>query len=90
MRGATDSSPTQGCLGLAPSRLSKQWGMDIFPIFLLRLGSSHLYVDCLLGLPGDLRGFFVDYVEILNGRKRVMEILAVFQYGRCCRLGVFL
>ena len=25
-RGATDSSPTQGCLGLAPSRLSKQWG----------------------------------------------------------------
>ena len=41
-RGATESSPTWGCLGLAPSRLSKQRGMDIFPIFLLRLGSSHL------------------------------------------------
>ena len=41
-RGATDSSPTWGCLGLAPSRLSKQWGMDILPIFLLRPGSSHL------------------------------------------------
>ena len=25
-RGATDSSPTRGCLGLAPSRLSKQLG----------------------------------------------------------------
>ena len=41
-RGAADSSPTRGCLGLAPSRLSKQWGMDILPIFLLRLGSSRL------------------------------------------------
>ena len=41
-RGAADNSPTLGCLGLAPSRLSKQWGMDILPIFLLRLGSSHL------------------------------------------------
>ena len=41
-RGATDNSPTLGCFGLAPSRLSKQWGMDILPIFLLRLGSSHL------------------------------------------------
>ena len=41
-RGATDNSPTLGCLGLAPSRLSKHWGMDILPIFLLRLGSSRL------------------------------------------------
>ena len=41
-RGVTDNSPTLGCLGLAPSRLSKQCGMDIFPIFLLRLGSSRL------------------------------------------------
>ena len=41
-RGVADNSPTLGCLGLAPSRLSKQWGMDIFPIFLLRLGSSRL------------------------------------------------
>ena len=41
-RGATDNSPTLGCFGLAPSRLSKQWGMDILPIFLLRLGSSRL------------------------------------------------
>ena len=40
--GDADNSPTLGCLGLAPSRLSKQWGMDIFPIFLLRLGSSRL------------------------------------------------
>ena len=28
-RRATDNSPTLGCFGLAPSRLSKQWGMDI-------------------------------------------------------------
>ena len=41
-RGAADNSPTLGCFGLAPSRLSKQWGMDILPIFLLRLGSSCL------------------------------------------------
>ena len=41
-RGASDRAPTQGCLGLAPSRLSKQCGMDILPIFLLRLGSSLL------------------------------------------------
>ena len=39
-------------------------------------------MDCLLGLSGDLRGFFVDYVEVLNGRKRVMEIFAVFQYTK--------
>ena len=52
--------------------------MDIFPIFLLRLGSSPSDVDCLLGLSGDLRGFFVDNVEIIDGGKRVMEILAVF------------
>ena len=41
-RGATDNSPTLGCLGLAPNRLSKHWGTDILPIFLLRLGSSRL------------------------------------------------
>ena len=41
-RGAADNSPTLGCFGLAPSRLSKQWGMGHLPIFLLRLGSSHL------------------------------------------------
>ena len=35
-----DKSPTQGCLGLAPMSWSKQWGIDIFPIFLLRLGSN--------------------------------------------------
>ena len=46
-------------------------------------------MDHLLGLSGDLRRFFVDYVKVFDGRKRVMEILAVFQYGRCCRLGVF-
>ena len=76
-RGA-DNSPTLGCLGLAPSRLSKQWGMDIFPIFLLRLGSSRLIVDRLLGLSGDLRRFFVDNVEVIDGGREVMEILAVF------------
>ena len=34
--------PTQGCLGFAPNKWSKQCGMDILPIFLLRLGSSLL------------------------------------------------
>ena len=36
--GATDNSPTLGCLGLAPSRLSKQWGIDILPIFPVETG----------------------------------------------------
>ena len=53
-RGAADSSPTWGCLGLAPSRLSKQCGMDILPIFLLRLGSNCLMwiaslASCVIG-----------------------------------------
>ena len=37
-----DRTPTQGCLGFAPSKGSKQCGMDILPIFLLRFGSSLL------------------------------------------------
>ena len=37
-----DKAPTRGCLGLAPIRGSKQCGMDILPIFQLRLGSSLL------------------------------------------------
>ena len=37
-RGATDNSPTLGCFGLAPSRLSKQWGMDILLIFSVETG----------------------------------------------------
>ena len=32
--------PTQGCLCLTLIRGSKQWGMDILPIFPLRSGSS--------------------------------------------------
>ena len=86
---ATDNSPTLGCLGLAPSRLSKQWGIDILPIFLLRLGSSPSDVDRLLGLSGDLGRFFVNNVEVIDGGERVVKILAVFQYSRCCRFGVF-
>ena len=39
--GAT-SAPTWGCLGFAPNRWSKQCGLDILPIFLLRLGSNLL------------------------------------------------
>ena len=35
-------APTWGCLGFAPNRWSKQCGIDILPIFLLRLGSRHL------------------------------------------------
>ena len=35
-----DRSPTWGCLGLAPIRWSKQWGIEILPIFLLRFGSN--------------------------------------------------
>ena len=34
--------PTQGCLGFALIRGSKQCGMDILPIFQLRLGSNLL------------------------------------------------
>ena len=49
-------------------------------------GCNSSYID---DFSGDLRRFFVDYVEVIDGGKRVMEILAVFQYGRCCGLGVF-
>ena len=35
-----DRSPTQGCLGLALIKWSKQCGMDILPIFLLRFESN--------------------------------------------------
>ena len=32
--------PTHGCLGFTPKRGSKQCGIDILPIFLLRFGSN--------------------------------------------------
>ena len=38
--GLWDRRPTCGCLGLAPMRGSKQCGIDILPIFLLRFGSN--------------------------------------------------
>ena len=38
----SDRAPTWGCLGFALIRGSKQCGMDILPIFQLRLGSSLL------------------------------------------------
>ena len=88
-RGAADNSPTLGCLGLAPSRLSKHWGMDIFPIFLLRLGSSHLmWIASLASLVTWEDSLSIMLKSLMEGRG-VMEILAVFQYGRCCQLGVF-
>ena len=65
-RWGAASAPTWGCLGFAPNRWSKQCGWTFFPIFLLRLGSSHLYVDCFFGLPCDLGGFLVYDVEISN------------------------
>ena len=37
---ACDRIPTHRCLGLAPMRGSKQCGIDILPIFLLRFGSN--------------------------------------------------
>ena len=46
-----DRAPTRGCLGLALIRGSKQCGMDILPIFQLRLGSSLLiWMDSLASL----------------------------------------
>ena len=51
-----DRAPTWGCLGLALIRGSKQCGMDILPIFQLRLGSQPSYVNGFFGLSGDLRG----------------------------------
>ena len=88
-RGAADNSPTLGCFGLAPSRLSKQWGMDILPIFLLRLGSSRLmWIASLASLVNWEGSLSIMLKSSMEGRG-VMEILAVFQYGRCCRLGVF-
>ena len=43
-----DKAPTQGCLGLAPIRGSKQCGMDILPIFWLRLGSNLMWMASLV------------------------------------------
>ena len=37
---ACERMSTQGCLGFTPRRGSKQCGIDILPIFLLRLGSN--------------------------------------------------
>ena len=70
-RGATDSSPTWGCLGLAPSRLSKQWGMDILPMFLLRLGSSCLmWIASLASLVTWEGSLSIMLKSSIEGRKR--------------------
>ena len=87
--GSTDNSPTLGCLGLAPSRLSKQWGIDILPIFLLRLGSSRLMWIASLASLVTWEGSLSMMLKSLMEGERVVKILAVFQYGRCCRFGVF-
>ena len=46
--------PLEDVWGFAPNKWSKQCGMNILPIFLLRLGSSLLNVDGLFSFPGDL------------------------------------
>ena len=84
-----DKAPTWGCLGLAPIRGSKQCGMDILPIFRLRLGSNLLMWMASLA-SGDLRGILVYNATIRDGRQQVVEIFTVFKYGWGCWLGVFL
>ena len=87
-RGA-DNSPTLGCLGLAPSRLSKQWGMDILPMLLLRLGSSCLmWIASLASLvtwEGSLSTMLKSSIEGRGWWKS----LQCFSMAWCCRFGVF-
>ena len=64
--GLWDRRPTHGCLGLAPMRGSKQWGIDILPIFLLRVWVQSSNVNGFLGLSSYLRGVFVNYTEVFN------------------------
>ena len=85
-----DRAPTWGCLGLAPSKGSKQCGMDILPIFLLRFGSSLLMWDGFFGLPGDLRGILIYNAKVWDGGQWVVEIFTMFKYGWGCWLGLFL
>ena len=66
-------APTQGCLGFAPRRWSKQCGMDILPIFLLRLGSNLFMWMASLASCVILGGIFVYDVKIRDGRQRVVE-----------------
>ena len=48
-----------------------------------------LNVYGFLGLSSDLRGVSVNYAEVLDRGQRVVEICAMFKYGRCARFGVF-
>ena len=42
-----------------------------------------LNVYGFLGLLSDLRGVSVNYAEVFNRGQRVVEICAMFKYGRC-------
>ena len=81
---------TWGCLGFAPNRWSKQCGMDILPIFLLRTRVQSPYMDGFFGLPCDLGGILIYDVKIRDGRQRMVEIFTMFKYGQGFRLRVFL
>ena len=76
-----DRAPTWGCLGFAPSKVSKQCGMDILPMFLLRFGSNLSYVDGFFCLPGDLRGILVYDIKIQDGGQWMVVILTMFKYA---------
>ena len=88
-RGVADNSPTLGCLGLAPSRLSKQWGMDIFPIFLLRLGSSRLmWITSLASLVTWEGSLSIMLKSSMEGRGW-WKSLQCFSMADVVKLGVF-
>ena len=87
---ACDRAPTWGCLGLAPSKGSKQCGMDILPIFLLRFGSSLLmwiaYLASLVIWEGSLSIMLKSKMEG-SGWWKSLQCLSM---AAGCWFGVFL
>ena len=62
-----ERAPTWGCLGFAPIRGSKQCGMDILPIFWLKLGSNLLIWMASLASLVILRGILVYNAKVSDG-----------------------
>ena len=74
----------------APIRGSKQCGMDILPIFWLRLGSSLLMWMASLASLVIWEGSLSIMLKSEMGGSGWWRMFTVFKYGWGCRLGVFL
>ena len=69
---------TQVCLGFTLIRGSKQWGMNILPIFLLRSGSNLWICIASLASRANLRGIFVNDGKIGDWGKGMVVVGTVF------------